>query len=104
MLPRISEERLWSQIVAQAWCDDGLMKKLWSEPRTMLAEYGLTVPSDTAIQVEEGTEVKVEDTHLVRHFILPVSPPDGLTDEDLVGDVVGYCGACGGCGCRCRCR
>jgi len=40
---------------------------------------------------------------MVRHFILPVSPPDELTDEDLDGHAVSWCGWCGGCGCRCRC-
>src|SRR5438094_485956 len=104
MVRRISEELLWSQLVARAWCDAGLMTRLRSDPRAMLAEYGVEVPPGTEVQLEEGTEVKVEDSRTVRHFIFPASPPDELTDEDLVGDVVAYCGACGGCGCRCRCR
>jgi hypothetical protein len=62
--------------------------------------------------VVEGAEVKVEDTDRVRTVTLPFSPPDDLTDEDLVGGAVawcgcgvcGVCGACGRCGCRCACR
>jgi hypothetical protein len=103
MIQRISEDLLWSQIVARAWCDEGLMKRLRSDPRAMLAEYGLEVPPGIEVQVEEGTEVKVEDAHTVRHFILLASPPDELAEEDLVGGTVAWCGACGGCGCRCRC-
>lgn len=104
MIQRVSEDRLWSQIVATAWCDDKVMKRLLSDPRAILAEYGLEVPDGTDIKVAEGTEVKVmEDADAVRHFILPGSPPDGLTEEDLVGGPVDWCcGGCGGCGCRCR--
>jgi hypothetical protein len=80
------------------------MRRLRSEPRTILAEYGLEVPPGAHVQVEEGTEVKLEGSDTVRRFIFPTSPPDVLTNEDLVGDVMGYCGCCGGCGCRCCCR
>jgi hypothetical protein len=104
MIQRVSEDLLWSQIVARAWCDEGFMKRLWSDPRAVLAEHDLEVPPGIEVNVEEGTEVKVEDTDAVRHFILPGSPPDDLTDEELVGDGVAWCcGACHGCGCRCRC-
>ncbi len=103
MIQRISADLLWSQIVARAWCDEDLMKRLRSDPRAVLAEHDLEVPRGTEVLVEEGTEVKVEDTDAVRHFILPASPPDELVEEDLVGAAVAYCGACRGCGCRCRC-
>ncbi len=103
MIRRISDDLLWSQIVARAWCDEGLMKRLRSDPRALLVEYGLEVPADTEVQLEEGMEVKVEETATLRRFVFPTTPPDGLTDEVLVGDVIAYCAACGGCGCRCRC-
>jgi hypothetical protein len=89
MIQRISEDLLWSQIVARAWCDEGLMKRLRSNPRDVLSEHGLEVPEDTEVRVAEGTEVTVEEEDdRVRHFILPVSPPDELTDEELVGHTV----------------
>jgi hypothetical protein len=103
MIQQISEDLLWGQIVARAWCDGDLMKRLLSRPRDVLSEHGLEVPEGMEIKVEEGEEVKVEDTQTVRHFVLPVSPPDELTDEDLDGHAVAWCGWCGGCGCRCRC-
>jgi hypothetical protein len=104
MIAPISEDLLWSQIVARAWCDEGLMKRLLSTPRDVLSEHGLEVPEGTEVRVLEGTEVKVaEDDDRVRHFIMPATPPDELTDEDLVGPAVSWCGWCGGCGCRCRC-
>src|SRR5262249_23162187 len=103
MTQQISEDLLWSQIVARAWCDEGLMKRLLSDPRDVMSEHGLEVPEGTEVKVVEGTEVKVEEGDTVRRFILPVSPPDELTEEDLVGHAVSWCGWCGGCGCRCRC-
>jgi hypothetical protein len=105
MIQHISADLLWSQIVARAWCDGALMKRLLSNPRDVLSEHGLEVPEDMDVRVEEGTEVKVvEDADAVHHFVLPVNPPDELIDEDLDGHAVAWCGWCGGCGCRCRCR
>lgn len=108
MIAQISEELVWSQIVARAWCDEGFMKRLLSDPRPVLAEHDLEVPAGTEVEVVLGTEVKVDDIDTVRRFILPASPSHELTEEDLVGGAVAYCysgacGRCGGCGCRCRC-
>src|SRR5262249_21847200 len=104
MIQQVSEDLVWSQIVARAWCDQGFMQRLRSEPRAVLAEHDLAAPAGTEVKVEEGPQVKVEVTDSVYRFILPDNPPDPLTEEDLVGGVVAWCGACGGCGCRCRCR
>jgi hypothetical protein len=114
MIQQLSEELSWSQIVARAWCDEGLMKRLLSDPRSVLAEHGLEVPEGTEVQLVEGTEVKVvHHTDTVRHFILTLDPPAELADEDLIGGAAvvwcmsaacAACGWCGRCGCRCRCR
>ena len=108
MIAQLSEELVWSQVVARAWCDEGFMKRLLSDPRSVLAEHDLEVPPGTEVEVVLGTEVKVEDTETVYRFILPASPPHALTEEELDGGAVawcacGACGGCGACGCRCRC-
>ena len=109
MIAQISEELVWSQIVARAWCDEGFMKRLLSDPRSVLAEHDLDVPPGTEVEVALGTEVRVDDADSVRRFILPVGPSQELLEEELGGDAVawwcgcGACGRCGGCGCRCRC-
>jgi len=108
MIAQLSEELVWSQVVAQAWCDEGFLKRLLADPRTVLAEHDLEVSPGTEVEVSLGTEVKVDDTGTVRRFILPARPPHELLEEELVGDAVAYCycgacGRCGGCGCRCRC-
>jgi hypothetical protein len=113
MIQQISGELLWSQIVARAWSDQGVMERLLADPRAVLTEHGLEVPEGTEVKVAEGEEVKVEATDTVHHFILPFSPPCELTDEDLLGGAVAWCGcgACGRCACgacgvcgRCGCR
>ena len=108
MIAQLSEELVWSQIVARAWCDEDFMQRLLSDPRAVLAEHDLEAPPGTEVEVVLGAEVKVDDTDTVRRFILPASPPHELTEEDLVEGAVAYCGCgacsrCGGCGCRCRC-
>lgn len=107
MIQRISDDMLWSQIVARAWCDEEFMKRLRSEPRAVLAEHGLELPHDK-IELIEGPEAGIEDDEndLIR-FVLPANPPDDLVEEDLVATGAGWycgaCGRCGACGCRCRC-
>jgi hypothetical protein len=108
MIAQITEEQVWSQIVARAWCDDDFMQRLLSDPRAVLAEHDLEVPPGTEVEVVLGTEVQVDDSDTVRRFILPARPAEELIEEDLVGPAVAYCGCggcgrCGGCGCRCRC-
>jgi hypothetical protein len=76
MIQQASEDMVWSQIVAQAWCDEGFMKRLLSDPRDVLAEHGLEVPDGTQVEVVEGAEAQVvEHTDKVLHLTLPVSPP-----------------------------
>jgi hypothetical protein len=109
MIAQLPEELVWSQIVAQAWCDEGFMERLLSDPRSVLAEYDVEVPPGTGVKVVLGTEVRVDDTDTVRRFILPARPSHELMEEELGGDPVawwcrcGACGACGACGCRCSC-
>jgi hypothetical protein len=105
MIAQISEELVWSQIVARAWCDEDFLQRLLSDPRAVLAEHDLEVQPGTEVEVVLGNEVKVDDTGAVRRFILPASPPHELGEEELVGPVAycacGACGRCGACGCRC---
>jgi hypothetical protein len=108
MIAQISVEMAWSQLVAEAWCDEDLMKRLLSSPQAVLAEHDLEVPSGTAVDVQLGTEVRVDESDAVWRFILPGHPAHELEEEELDGGPMAYCysgacGRCGGCGCRCRC-
>jgi hypothetical protein len=114
MIQQLSEDLSWGQLVARAWCDDGLMKRLLSDPREVLAEHGLEVSPDTDVEVALGTEVKVvNDADARRRFIMTSAPPDELMDEELVASPMAgcfsaacvACGACRRCACRCAaCR
>ncbi len=93
-------QKAWGLLVAKAWADEGLKQRLIADPAAMLGENGIEVPF--------GIEVRlVEDSPNVRHLVLPASPADDLTDEDL-GPSAGYdsfsglCGGCGRCGCGSR--
>jgi hypothetical protein len=111
MIAQISEELVWNQIVARAWCDDDFMKRLLSDPRAVLIEHDLEAPPGAEVEVVVGTGVRIEGTDSVRRFVLPAHPSQELVEEELVGDAVAYycyshcaaCGRCGHCGCRCRC-
>lgn len=107
MIAQMSQERLWSQVLARVWSDADFKERLIRDPRGVLAEHGIDLP--------EGHEITVlEDTDTVRHLVLPPAPTEELVDEELVGSPVagdsfsgwcGWCGSCGRCGCGCRrCR
>jgi hypothetical protein len=113
MIRKISEDVLWGQIVARAWCDEAFMKRLRASPRDVLVENGMEVPEGTEVELAEGEEAAVAGgTEAVRLFTLPAGPPDELTDEDLVVAplaqcfcaVCAACAICGRCACRCACR
>jgi hypothetical protein len=95
-------QKQWGMLVAEVWADEDLKRRLIADPASVLQEYGIEVPQGVELNV-------VEDTDQVRHLILPPSPSDDLSDEDLTASPSMYCwlcGGCGGCGCgsrRCGC-
>ena len=95
-------QKQWGMLVAEVWSDEDLKRRLIADPAAVLQEYGIEAPQDVELNV-------VEDTAQVRHLIIPPSPSDDLSDEDLTASPSMYCwlcGGCGGCGCgssRCGC-
>ena len=90
-----SWQKQWGMLVAEVWTDEVLKRRLISEPAAVLQEYGIEVPADVELKM-------VEDTDKVRHLVIPASPSDDLSDEDLTSSPSMYCFLCGGCG-RCGC-
>jgi hypothetical protein len=74
----------WSQLVAKAWADEKLRKRLVDNPTAVLQEHGLKVPPGVEIRV-------VENTDKVRYLTLPETPAGELTelDEKQMEAVVG---------------
>lgn len=93
-------QKQWSLLVAQAWSDDDLKRRLVADPALVLREYGIEPPQGVELRV-------VEDNAAVRHLVLPPSPAGELSDEELscsigLDSFSGMCGGCGGCGCGSR--
>jgi hypothetical protein len=85
-------ELRWGLLVADAWADDALKKRLLSDPAAVLKERGIKSPPNVQIKT-------IEDTANVMHLVLPVKPAEGeLSEEELSTVAGGHCH--GGCGCR----
>jgi hypothetical protein len=104
MAQGIDWELKWELLVADAWADAGLKKRLLENPTAVLKERGIDVP--------QGCQVKIlEDSDKVEHFVLPTKPAEGELSEQELSSVAGgaHCRGCRGCrgceGCRgCGCR
>src|SRR5215213_4538914 len=64
-----------AQITARAWTDKKFKKRFLTNPKEVLAEYGLAVP--------EGLEIVMhEDSLEVEHGVL-LAPPEKLSPKEL---------------------
>ena len=70
----------WSQLVAQAWADEKLKRRLLDKPAAVLREHGIEVPAGVEVRV-------VEPTEKLLYFLLPPKPADvtELTSSQLTG-------------------
>ena len=75
----MTEERnQLADLFAACWKDETLKQRFMSDPKAVLAEYGMDVPDGMAVNVVENTDTTV-------HITMP-APPSGhgdLSDEDL---------------------
>jgi hypothetical protein len=95
----------WQLLVADAWSDQNLKKRLLQEPMTVLKERGIEPPKGTQIKVVEETENSM-------CFVLPQPPAEAELSEQQLQSVAGGQGCTGGCtggcgggctgGCGCR--
>lgn len=68
--------KLWGQIVAKAWQDESLKKRLLADPAAVLKEYGIEVPPGVQLRV-------VENTDQILHLTLPSKPTRELSENEL---------------------
>ncbi|HEY2574049.1 MAG TPA: NHLP leader peptide family RiPP precursor [Verrucomicrobiaceae bacterium] len=66
----------WSKVVAKAWADEGLKKRLLADSATVLKEYGLELPTGMSVHIVENTE---RDLYLV----FPPRPSEELSEKEL---------------------
>ena len=64
------------ELIRRAWDDDAFKEKLKSDPKSALAEVGISVPDEITIKVVESSA----DTH---YLVLPGTPADaGYASSD----------------------
>ena len=80
----------YAQVVAKAWSDDTYKEALLRDPRAVLGEAGLEVPTFFELVI-------VEDSADKRHLVLPLGPEEGEIDEEALEGVAGggLCCCCG---------
>ena len=72
------EKNTLAQLFAACWKDEALKARFMSDPKAVLAEYGMSVPDGMDVKVIENG-----DSHV--HITLP-APPEGhinLSDDEL---------------------
>ena len=72
------ERNKLAELFAACWKDDAVKQRFMSDPKAVLAEYGMDVPDGMDVNVVENTDTTV-------HITMP-APPNGhqnLSDEEL---------------------
>jgi hypothetical protein len=73
------QEQKFREIIARAWKDESFKQRLLSDPKKVLGEAGITLPSNARVNVHV-------DTADTMNFVLPRNPSESeLTDEALNG-------------------
>lgn len=68
--------RQQARFLGRVWSDPTFKQRVLADPTAALGEQGISVP--------KGVEVRVvENTDSVVHLVLPPSPADALSDEQL---------------------
>ena len=72
-----------AQLFAACWKDEALKARFQSDPKAVLAEYGIDVPANMNVNVVENTDNTV-------HITMPMAPAGAadLSDGEL-GNVAG---------------
>ena len=65
-------------LFAACWKDEALKARFMSDPKAVLAEYGIDVPANMNVNVVENSDNTV-------HITMPLAPADAgdLSDEEL---------------------
>ena len=89
-MDRETREALLGKVIARSWDDEDYKARLLSDPRAVLAEAGLDVPSGVEITVSERQPGTL-------HLTLPPKPAgEGTLDEKALEAVSAGYTSCGG--------
>lgn len=107
----------FSRLVADVWSEPSVELRLEREPRALVAEYGIDVPENVAVQVVRDTEGAEPDlevqirawldsarTGVFQLYVPSMTELDDapLTEDELDGVVAGIDATCACC-CPCCC-
>jgi len=84
------QQRQFNKVIAKAWLDEEFKKKLMADPTATLKAEGIETPP--------GVELRIaENTHKVRHFVLPPKPTSDQVSEEVLSRIVKGACECGSC-------
>ena len=74
------QRKALAQLFAACWKDEALKARFMTDPKAVLAEYGMDVPDGIDVNVVENTDNTV-------HITMPMARAGSaeLSDEELVG-------------------
>jgi hypothetical protein len=87
----MTEERnKLAELFAACWKDESLKQRFMSDPKAVLAEHGMDVPTNIDVNVVENSDNTV-------HITMPMAPAGAanLSDEELSNAAGGYIHSCG---------
>ncbi|GAA2756905.1 NHLP leader peptide family RiPP precursor [Actinopolymorpha rutila] len=83
---------LWAQLVARAWDDEALMKRLKSDPRSVMEENGLPVPHGLKVKVVQNSEDTIYLPLAKKPTLAELSEDDLSQVSAAARPIGGYCG------------
>lgn len=75
--------KAWNQLVASAWKDETVKRRLLEDPAAALREKGIEVPAGVAFHTHENTDREV-------HLVVPTKPSREVVDLDQPAANGGY--------------
>jgi hypothetical protein len=110
-VPDISEEQYreaWAKITATAWEDSQFKQRLLSNPKPVLAEFGIPFPADYNVRVVEesqdpGTKFQITETSGGQEVVMRLRNKPAAVAEGELSDsqLEAVAGGSGDCCCSC---
>ena len=80
------QEQKFREIIVRAWKDENFKEKLISDPKKVLGEAGITLPTNAKIKVHVDTPDTI-------NLVIPRNPAESELSEEALNAVSGGSGA-----------
>ncbi|MEM0967186.1 MAG: NHLP leader peptide family RiPP precursor [Verrucomicrobiota bacterium] len=84
----MEEVNVTNQIIARCWTDEAFKQSLKSDPKKVLAEFGIQFDDSIVVNV-------IDDEPGVKTFVIPPKPDEGELGEILEGRKAATCSSSG---------